>query len=559
MKTKVEKILLLVVVLGLLVLVGGYAGYRGYKSLRQARLVKQAREYLVKQDQRKALLSLQRALRYNSRDVDACRLMAQLAEEGRSPAALIWRSKVVELNPDSLDDRLALAQTAMFARDFTATTNALEGVLPSDKKTAPYHNVAGLVSIAANQPVQAEAHFVEAVRLEPDNTFFQMNVAVIRLNSTNTTIKAGAQASLQRISANPTNGALRCKALRELATDALRHQEIDSALTLCQKLVQDTNSAFSDRLLQLDILQQTRNKQFRPTLAACQKEAGEDTKKVWELGMWQMAKTSPRETIVWLQSLSATVRNTSQVGMLTADCHAALQDWRGLQALVEPQNWAEMEFIRHAFKTLALREQKLAGAAKAEWELAFKAAELQKQSLVLLLQFAARWNWLSEGEEVLWVVVNRYPGEKWATQLLARLLLAGGRTRSMMQFYGQEAKRDPSDLLAKNNLAITALLLDAQELKPHDLAREVYQKSPTNSSFISTYAFSLHLQNRNAEALKLMEQLKPKELEDPSTAGYYGLILKATGNRAKARTYLASSASMLPEEKKLFEAAKVGL
>ena len=80
MKTKVQKILLLVVVLGIVLLVGGYAGYRGYKSFRQARLVKQARVFIAKQDQRKALLSLQRALRYNSRDVDACRLMAQLAE-----------------------------------------------------------------------------------------------------------------------------------------------------------------------------------------------------------------------------------------------------------------------------------------------------------------------------------------------------------------------------------------------------------------------------------------------------------------------------------------------
>jgi len=130
-----------------------------------------------------------------------------------------------------------------------------------------------------------------------------------------------------------------------------------------------------------------------------------------------------------------------------------------------------------------------------------------------------------------------------------------------MMLYSQELKRSPSDLAMKNNLAMTALLLDAQELKPHELAREVYEKAPTNAAYVSTYAFSLHLQKKDAEALKVIERLKPQELQNPSIAGYYGLILKATGNGAKAKVYLesASKARLLPEEKKLFDRAAAGL
>ena len=126
--------------------------------------------------------------------------------------------------------------------------------------------------------------------------------------------------------------------------------------------------------------------------------------------------------------------------------------------------------------------------------------------------------------------------------------------------YSQELKRTPSDLAVKNNLAMTALLLEANELKPHDLARELYQHDPTNASYASTYAFSLHLQKKDAEALKVMQQLKPQELDNPAVAGYYGLILQATGNREKARIYLqwASKAQVLPEEKRLFDRARAG-
>jgi predicted Zn-dependent protease len=122
-------------------------------------------------------------------------------------------------------------------------------------------------------------------------------------------------------------------------------------------------------------------------------------------------------------------------------------------------------------------------------------------------------------------------------------------------------QRSPTDLAAKNNLATIALLLDAKELKPYDLARDVYQQAPTNASFASTYAFSLYQQKKYADALKVMQQLKPQDLEIPAIAGYYGLILKATGNGAKAKVYLdwTSKARLLPEERKLFAQAKSGI
>jgi Flp pilus assembly protein TadD len=111
----------------------------------------------------------------------------------------------------------------------------------------------------------------------------------------------------------------------------------------------------------------------------------------------------------------------------------------------------------------------------------------------------------------------------------------------------------------KNNLAYTAMLLGAQELNPYDLAKEAYAKDPQNASYVSTYAYSLYLQKKNTEALKVMQQLALKDLENPSIAGYYGLILKATGNAEKAKTYLnlTTKAKLLPEEQTLFQQALI--
>jgi len=544
------------------VLLAGYAGYRSYTIWKCSHLMGLARQFAAKNDERNAALCVQQVLRSDPRNVDATRLMAEFAQASRSPGALLWWSRVVELNPHSLDDRLALAQTAMLLHDYAVATNALAGVAAADQNTVAYHNVAGAIAGAANLPAQAEAHFVEAARLAPDNESVQLNLAIVRLHGSNNLDQAEARIMLERISANPTNAFLRCQALRELAVDALRHGQTSEALALSQQLIQQTNSAFVDRLLRLEVLRETGNAEFRPALAAFQREAANEPAKISELATWETANISPQDTVAWLGALSPNMQTNQTVEILAAENRTMLKDWRGLQASIQTQDWAELDFVRHAFLSRALRGQGMTDSSRAEWEVALRDANNQPASLAMLTRLAAQWNWQSETEDLLWSIVNRYPNEQWAVQSLTRALYVGGRTRSLMQLFTLESQRDPSNTDMKNDLAMTAMLLDAQELRPYDLARQVYQQAPTNASYASTYAFSLYKQGKNAEALKLMKSLSPQQLEDPARAGYYGLILKATGDQARARAYLdwtARAPLLLPEEKKLFDQAKTGL
>jgi predicted Zn-dependent protease len=552
--------LFIIVLCCVAVLLAGYAGYRGYKVGKNKHLMSLGRGFLEKSDRRNAALTVQEVLHSDPKNVDATRMMAQLAEASRSPGTLLWRSRVVELAPHSLPDRLALAETALTMRDYATATNALEGVDAADKDTAAYHNIAGMVAASTGRPDEAEAHFQAVSRLEPQNPSPQLNLAVVRLHRTNAVELAEARTALQHLASNPTNSDLRCKALRELTLDAMGYGHADAGLALSKQLVQETNSSFPDRILRLEVLLETKNADFKPTLAGFQREAATNQSKIYELANWEIAKTSTADALAWLRTLPLNMQTNQPATLLIAECCTTMKDWKGLHAWLEKQRWAEMEFIRHAFMSRALRGQQLTDTAKTEWELALKSGNAQKQSLVMLFRLAAAWNWVNEAEDLLWTIVNRYPQEKWATRTLTLALLEGGQTRSLMQLFNQELKRTPSDLAAKNNLASIALLLDAKELKPYDLAREVYQQVPTNSSFAATYAFSLYQQKKSAEALKVMQQLKPQDLEIPAIAGYYGIILKAAGDGANARIYLdkTAKARLLPEEQKLFTRARAG-
>jgi len=545
-------------ILTIAVLLGvAFLGYYGYVSTRQARLLKQARGYLARSNPKTALVCLRRALGYNPKDVEACRLMAELAERGSSPAAMLWRSRVVELAPKSTPDRIFLAQTAMMFGDYISATNALEGISKTGRNTAAYHNAAGSVALGARHFDEAQAHFLEACQMEPTNPAPRMNLAIVRLQSTNTYALVQARATLGALRSNPV---LRCQALRESTLDAMRHKQGEEALGFAAELIRETNHVFSDELLRLDVLRASRENQFKSALAALQGDAAKDSRKIYELVMWQSATDGPAEALNWLLTLPAETQTNQPAALLAAECHSALRDWPGIQASLQRQNWAELELIRHAYQSLSLRGQDLVSSSTIEWQKALNAAGNRKEALVMLFRFATAWNWTGQKEDLLWALIRNYPTEKWATVSLSKSLLVEGRTRSLMALYNQQVNANPSDLSARNNLAMTALLLGAWELRPHDLAREVYRRAPANHAYASTYAFSLHIQKKDDSALKVLEKLTPQQLEDPAVAGYYGVVLRATGKVERAQKYLrlAANARLLPEERKLVDEATAG-
>jgi len=554
--------LLIVFACIVLVLLGGYTSWRGYRVWKQKHMLAMAHNFMKKGDAKNAALSVRQALRTNPRNYEAVQLMATLAEAaGDRRAAVLWWARAVELKPKGMDDRLALARTAIGSGLYSQATNALAGISPEGKQTAAYHMSAGSVALAARLVPEAEQHYAEACRLEPTNPAPQLYLSVVRLGGTNELDLAEARIGLQRILAERSNvGAIRCAALRGLAVDASRFKDKEKALGYSKELSEDTNSAYSDRLLRLSILSGTGDSEFTNTLRRFESDAAGDPAKATLLGQWEATQQGAAAALAWLGSLNPEVRTNRAVAMLEADCLTSTQDWPALQKCVEHQNWGEMDFLRHLSLSRALREQSLTAAAKAEWGQALRQASGRAGSLELLAQIAALWKWQTETEDTLWTVVNQHPDQKWAFDALSKLLFATGRTRPLMTLLNQELKHTPTAVDIKNNVAVIAMLLDATELNPYEMAKDVYTKVPTNPAYASTYALSLYLQKKNAEALKVMESLDSKVLENPSIAGYYGVILKANGEGEKAKTYLAlsSKAAMLPEEKKMFERAAGG-
>ena len=501
-----------------------------------------------------ARLSLSEVLHIDPRNVEATRLMADLAAGDSRANELPWRSRVVELSPGSAKDRIALAMAAMKAGQLSLASNSLAQVAAVDQKTADYQNAVGVVAIAQHQPLLAESSFEAAANLDPSSVVPQLNLAVLRLHSTNQQSVAEARAELTAL-ATGSDHAYHCQALRELIADDFVHGQYNAALGLSRSLLEETNCLFSDRILQLDILQRVRGPEFAAALAATQSESGRDPASINQLAQWEIKNLPPDQTLSWMDRLPGITQTNPPIALMEAECRIMKNDWSGLSDRLKNQNWGQLEFVRHAMLARAYSGGQVIDAKTAEWDKACQTAGTGIKNLTVLLDFCTQWNWTVEKTDLMFSILKYHPDAKWAVPMLVNELAADGRTRALMSLFAQQSEQDPADLQAKNNLAMTAMLLNANEMRPFDLARQVYQAQPTNISFASTYAFSLYQQKRWADALKVFAPFDAKTLAAPGVAGYYGIVLQANGHPRLAKEYLdraAHDSRLLPEERNLF-------
>src|SRR5512140_3075405 len=147
-----------------------FAARPAYRHYREHRAVTQAAKFLGRGDWPNASLCARQALALNQRNLDACLIMARLAELARAPQVLDWRRRLLELSP-TIDNRLAVAASALRFEGppFLLDAQTLETLAPDAKAIPAYHVLSAELALKLNQPARAEDHFLEATRLEPTN------------------------------------------------------------------------------------------------------------------------------------------------------------------------------------------------------------------------------------------------------------------------------------------------------------------------------------------------------------------------------------------------------
>ena len=225
-------------------------GLNLFHRWQEQHLIRKAGAYLSGGDSNAAALSARRALQINSRSVEATRVMAQIAEHSDGPAALEWRGKVCELEPRNTNDALALIRTALRLNDLPTAEKALRDLEPEANHIAAYHAASGRFAEMKKNIPDAERHWAKANEIEPDNTAYQFQLALVRLETNDQSKRESARQVLEHLRVDPKQ---RAAATRTLIIDELaRNLSMDRVQLLASELQSYREALFSDRLLYLD-------------------------------------------------------------------------------------------------------------------------------------------------------------------------------------------------------------------------------------------------------------------------------------------------------------------
>lgn len=530
-------------------------GYRGYKDLRERHLAKQAREFFARGDYQSAALVARRVLRLNQNNAAACRVMAETAEMAGRGEALSWRQRVSALEPNEPDNQVALAGTALRFGQIDIARKSLDSVAQAARASVKYHELAAGLALAEKQPAIAEGHFAAALQLEPANKRLALNLASIRLASTNVETIARARTDLASLSEDP---ATRLEALRALAADALARKSNSEAQRWTAQLKSEKSATISDNLLYLEAAQSS---EMAPAaLLEAQTKAQESPAAAVALITWMNRHEMAKAAIEWGLALPQEILAAQPVPLAIAESYSFLQDWRLLQEWVEGKNWGEYECFRlaalsHALNRLAPADN-LSMESQTAWRAALAATKSRPDRLAAIAQLAEGWGYTDQAEDAWWMIANGSENATAALTTLQRLYQAKQNSHGLLRVAKRALELNPRDLVAANNCASLGLLLTGDS-SARRLAAKLHTEYPASTVFRATYAFALHLEGKTGAALKVMETLKEAQLRHPAIAAYYFVMLVENGNMERAQSFLsaASQAQLLPEEQKLFAAA----
>jgi predicted Zn-dependent protease len=520
-----------------------------YRHFKERHAVQRAQSSLACGDLHSASLYARQALAINPTNLEVCLLMAQLAETVRAPQMLDWRQRIAELSP-TLEHKLAFAQAALTFESLSIADQALRDLAPLAENSAEYHVVAAQLALKLNHREEAELHFTSAARLQPANPLHRLNLSVIQLLSTNEPVAESARATLGALTEDTNLAPL---ALRSLMADALKHKQFTKADAFCKSLLADPRARFSDQLQRLTLLHEANWPEFEPALIGLQSKVVTNALITWSLATWMNRNGLAAHTLEWLTNCPAQVQTNPPIPFALADSYLECCHWAALETFLQPQVWPDLEFARLALLARVATAQQNPIAADGYWRLAVRQARSRLGPLTTLLGLATAWNLPEIRQNLLAVIVEKFPQERWAYRELVPLYLSEGNTRALNRLSGVLAAADPQDIEARNNFAGTCLLLKINLEQAHRMARENLARRPEDPVLIATYAYSLHLQRRTGEGVAALEKLTAESLRDPNTALYYGVLLSATHKLAKAKSVLAvvEPAKLLPEERQL--------
>jgi len=539
-------------VLGLVLILLLVYGPRAYGSWRESRSLKRAATSLAHDDFDGAKRAARDVLQTRPDSLAALHVLAEATEKQNRPETVVWRAKIAQLQPQSLDSQLNLASAALRFGELDTARKALASISPAERDRAAYHVVAGWLARAQGNDADVEQHFAAAVRQEPANDLYQFNLAVLRIRSAESEKSDPAREVLERLS---KVARFRAGSLRALLNDAVQRDDLAQADVLAQELQMSQQVTFSDYLLCLEFYRKLDKQKFAALLEKVKPVAARNPADLALLLDWLNKNDLNNEVLKWMEKLPSDLTTSPPPCIAIAEALTKAKNWSRLKHWTRNGSWDYAEYLRFAYQAYAARQSRQSADAEfaALWSSAERAANDKEERELNLARLAAQWSLTSEAEK-LWLRASKNaPSRREALEALLRIYRASDDLPNLYRTAQRLHETSPNESGAAANYARLGLVLDQNTADAHRVAREAYDRAPADINAAMTYAFSLYGLGRTEEGIEIMQKLPAEGVHDPHAAVYAVVLLLDHNQVEAAQEYIAAAQAgpIFPEEKKL--------
>ena len=183
-------------------------------------------------------------------------------------------------------------------------------------------------------------HWDQAAKLAPENSFYQLQLALALLRMDDPARRENGVGMLERLRDDKQQ---RVIATRALIFDGIsRHADGPKLAAMARDLKNYPEATFDDRLVYLEIIRQLRDPQFVGYLSEIEKEAASSPVKLAAMFSWMNANKMSLLAIDFVRTVPNDVVGKWPVPLTIAESYTKTANWPGLESRLRNQDWGRI-------------------------------------------------------------------------------------------------------------------------------------------------------------------------------------------------------------------------
>lgn len=522
------------------------------KAWRAERMNKEARNFLAAGDDANALLTARKILQASNNNLEAWRIAAAAARKRKTVDVVFYQNNVARLEPTKAN-YLELIRLALEFDVVKSAGDGIEAIAAKANDDPEFHTLAARYYRRIGKNVAAKFHLIALTQLKPSDREAQLSLAQMEMAEDPDRKDRALRARVRALAEDP---ALRVRALTLLLRESIKARLPAETAELIGRLQPIPDLSVNDRLLLLEGSTLLEGPSL-PVLEKLQTEVADKPLEVMRVMEFLHRTKQYEKSLAWFATLPEETKKEENVRRAVAETLLALGRWPELEAHLKSTVWPNGEYMRHAFLAYSYRVRGRVVDFNEAWKTAVVAVGLDRRKINDLMMRTGDWKWNEERYDLVWKIFSITPTDPQVQQALVNWERRFGRTANINKIFARVVEVSPGDLLARNNLAYTSLLLDSNVTRANFLAAQLVQAMPKNPFLVTTYAFSLYKQGKADEALARIEALSPAELSSPDRTLLRAVFLARLGQSDRAAEMLKGIdlKRLLPEEQRLSQTA----